>query len=73
MLDFLTSLNFSLLNSLHPNISMHSLHTVLSMFPKVLTRRIWSTIRSFSRWLSIPLFFVSLHEGMQAASTVSTF
>ena len=50
MLDCLTSLNFSLLNSLHPNISMHSLHTLLSMFPKVLTRRIWSTIRSFSRW-----------------------
>ena len=47
MLDCLTSLNFSLLNSLHPNISMHML---LSMFPKVLTRRIWSTIRSFSCW-----------------------
>ena len=28
------------LNPLHPNISMHILHTVLYTFPKVLTRRI---------------------------------
>ena len=30
-----------LLTPLHPNISMHILHTVLYMFPEVLTRRIW--------------------------------
>ena len=29
------------LNPLHPNISMQLLHTVLYMFPQVLTRRIW--------------------------------
>ena len=28
------------LNLLHPNISMHILHTVLYTFPKELTRRI---------------------------------
>ena len=27
-------------NPLHPNISVHILHTVLYTFPKVLTRRI---------------------------------
>ena len=29
-----------ILNLLHPNISMHILHTVLMAFPKALTRRI---------------------------------
>ena len=28
------------INPLHPNISMHILHTILYTFPKVLTRRI---------------------------------
>ena len=31
---------FSLFNPLHPNISMHILHTFIYTFPKVLTRRI---------------------------------
>ena len=34
------------LTPLHPNISMHILHTVLYMFLKVLTRRICLTIKS---------------------------
>ena len=33
-------------NPLHPNISMHILHTVLYTFPKVLTRRIYLTNKS---------------------------
>ena len=37
-------------NPLHPSISMHILHTVLSTFPKVLTRRICLTIKSFFSW-----------------------
>ena len=32
--------NHFILNPLHPNISMHILHTVLYIFPKLLTRRI---------------------------------
>ena len=36
-----------LVNPLHPNISMHILHTVLYTFPKVLTRRICLPIKSF--------------------------
>ena len=35
-------------NPLHPNISMHILHTVCSTFPKVLTRRNCWTIRRVS-------------------------
>ena len=35
------------LDTLHPNISMHILHTVLRTFPKVLTRRICLTINNF--------------------------
>ena len=38
------------LNSLKPDISMHILHTVLYMFPKVLKRRICRTINSFFIW-----------------------
>ena len=34
-------------NSLHPNISIHILHTVLCTFTKVLTRRICLTIKHF--------------------------
>lgn len=40
---------------LHPNISSHILHTVLHIFPKVPTRRIFLTSKSFS-WWSFPLF-----------------
>ena len=40
---------------LHPNISKHILHTVLYTFPKLLTRRIWLTIKSFFSWWSFPL------------------
>ena len=44
------------INPLHPNFSMYILHTVLYTFPKVLTRRIWLTIRSFLGWWSFHLF-----------------
>ena len=40
----------------HPNISMHILHTVLYTFPKVLTRRICPSIKSFFSWWSFTLF-----------------
>ena len=33
--------------SLHINISMHILHTVFYAFPKILTRKICSAIKSF--------------------------
>ena len=39
-----------LINPLHPMISMHILHNVLYTFPKMLTRRIWLTIKSFFSW-----------------------
>ena len=45
-----------LIKPLHPNISIHILHTVLYTFPKVLTRRICLTIKSFFSWWSFPLF-----------------
>ena len=35
------------LNPLHPNISLHILHTALYTFPKVLKRRICLPIKSF--------------------------
>ena len=35
---------------------MHTLHTVLYTYPKVLTRRICLTIKSFLCWWSFPLF-----------------
>ena len=44
------------LNSLHPNISMHFLHTVLYTFPNALARRICLTIKNFFSCLSLPLF-----------------
>ena len=45
-----------LINPLHPNISMHILHTVLFTLPNVLTRRICLTFESFfSKW-SLSLF-----------------
>ena len=37
----------SFLKSLHPDINMHMLHTVLYTFPKELTRRMCLTIKSF--------------------------
>ena len=36
------------LNILHPNISIHILHTIFFTFPKVLIRRICLTIKSFN-------------------------
>ena len=44
------------LNLLHPNISMHILHTVLYTFLVVLTRRIYLKIKSFFSWWSFSLF-----------------
>ena len=43
-------------NSLHPNISLHILHTFLDTFPKVLTRRICLPIKRFLPWWPFPLF-----------------
>ena len=43
------------LNPLHPNIIMHNLPTVVYTFPKVLTRRICLTIKSFFSGQSLPL------------------
>ena len=37
-------------NPLHPNMSMHILHTVLYMFPNLQTRRTCLTIKSFFSW-----------------------
>ena len=48
-------LNWSF-NPLHPNISIHILHTVICIFTDVLTRRICLTIKSFFSWWSFPLF-----------------
>ena len=45
-----------LFNHLHPNISMHILHTILSTFPLFLARRIWLTIKCFFGWWSFLLF-----------------
>ena len=47
---------FLTFNSLHPNISVNILETVLYTFPMVLTRRISSPINRFSRWWSFTLF-----------------
>ena len=46
------------LNPSHPNTSMHILHTLLHTFPKVLTRRIYFTIRRFFSWWSFSLFLL---------------
>ena len=35
---------------LHPNISIHILHTVICMFTEVLTRKICLAIKSFCSW-----------------------
>ena len=42
--------HFCCISPLHPNISMHILHTVLCTFTKVLTRRICLTIKSVFSW-----------------------
>ena len=39
-----------LLNASNPSISVYILHTVLHTFPKVLTKKICLTIKSFSVW-----------------------
>ena len=44
------------INSLHPNVSMNILHTVLCVFCISLTRRICLSIKSFFRWQSCSLF-----------------
>ena len=44
-------------NPLHPNISLHILHTVLYTFPMVLKRRICLTVTSFNLEL-IPSFIL---------------
>ena len=41
---------FHRLHFLHPNISIHILHTVLYTFPMALTRRICLTIKSVFSW-----------------------
>ena len=42
-------------NTLHSNIRMHILQTVLCIFPYVLAWRICLTIKRFFSWLSFPL------------------
>ena len=46
----------STINPLHPDISMHTLHTVLNTFPYVLARRICLTFKRFFSLLLLPLF-----------------
>ena len=46
---------YNLINPLHPNISVHILHTVLYTFTKVLMRRTCLIIKSFFSWWSFPL------------------
>ena len=43
-------------NPLHPNISMHILHTFLHTFLKMLTKRNCLTIKNFLSCQSFPLF-----------------
>ena len=50
---------------LHPNISMHILHTVLYTFPRMLTRRICLTIKNFFSLRSVPFaWFWCAIEGL---------
>ena len=51
----------TILNSLHPNINIHILLTVLFTFPMVMTRRICLRIRSFLNWWSFPFFSLPLY------------
>ena len=55
-LTFFLGLISHLLYPLHLYISIHILHTVLYTFPKVPTKRIYVTIRTFFCWWSFPLF-----------------
>ena len=48
--------HFWTINPIHTDISMLILHTVLHTSLKVLTRRIYITIKSFFSWRSFPLF-----------------
>ena len=47
----------STINPLHPDISMHTLHTVLNTFPYVLAGRICLTVKRF--FILITLMFDS--------------
>ena len=47
-----------LINPLHPNISVHILHTVLCTLTKVLTRRICLNIANFFSWGLFHLFLL---------------
>ena len=49
----------NLFNPLHPNISMHILHTVLYTFPRVLTWRICLTVKSFFYLVIISLILMT--------------
>ena len=51
---------FFSLNPLHPNISMHILHTALYTFPKVLTGRICLPIKRFLPKWTLPFFLMTL-------------
>ena len=53
-------------NPLHPNISMHTLHSVLCTFPKVLTRRICLTINRILQLIIISFILITLmfYSGM---------
>ena len=44
------------MNPFYSNITVHILCTIFYTFPKVLTRRICSTIKSLFSWWSFPLF-----------------
>ena len=48
--------HYCCISPLHPNISMHILHTVLHTFTEVLTRRICLTIKNFFSWGSFSSF-----------------
>ena len=47
LLSSVPYLMHTVINPIHPNISMHILHTVLYTFPWVMTKRICLTINSF--------------------------
>ena len=47
-------------NPLHPNISIHILHTLLCTIPLVLTGRICLTIKSFVRLATISVILMIL-------------
>ena len=53
--DAVNSSLLILFNPLLPNISIRILLTVLYTFLKVLTERIYLTIKSFFNWLSFPV------------------